>query len=176
MDANDAGDDYWNAGAGWQPIGGATSGNQYNTTFQGNGKIIHNLFISRSSEAYNGLFKTLGPNAEVTALGIHNAAITGGEYAGILAGSNAGKIAAVYTTGAVSGATWVGGLVGSNSGGSIVACYSTASVYVRKYETGNNVPYAGGLVGAIDSGGTVTASYATGPVTGQTGVSATPGG
>ena len=158
-----AGDDYWNAGAGWQPIGGATTGNQYNTTFQGNGKIIHNLFINRTSTARNGLFNSLGANAEVTALGIHNASITGGEYAGILASDNLGKIAAVYTTGAVSGATWVGGLVGSNSGGSIVAAYSTASVYARKYETGNNVPYAGGLMGAIDSS-SVTASYATGPV------------
>ena len=167
-----AGDDYWNAGAGWQPIGGYTSGNLYNTTFQGNGKIIHNLFINRTGTARNGLFNSLGPDAEVTALGIHNASITGADYAGILANTSDGKIAAVYTTGAVSGATWVGGLVGSN-GGSIVASYSTASAYVRKI--GNNFPYAGGLVGA-NIGGSVTASYATGPVTGQTGVGAVPGG
>ena len=167
VDANDAGGAYWNGGAGWAPIGGT-----YNTTFRGNGKIIRNLLINRPTESNNGLFDTLGQDAVVTALGIHNASVSGGEYAGILANANTGKIAAVYTTGAVNGGSYAGGLVSRNAraegdtdGGVIVASYSTASAHVRRIN--NNYPYAGGLVGLNVFNGTVTASYATGPVTGE---------
>ena len=40
-----AGDAYWNDGAGWQPIGGDHL-NTFNTTFDGNGYTIANIYIS----------------------------------------------------------------------------------------------------------------------------------
>ena len=41
----DAGDTYWNDGAGWDPIGDRHS--PYEATFEGNGHTIRNLFIRR---------------------------------------------------------------------------------------------------------------------------------
>ena len=56
---NAAGDNYWNAGAGWEPISGWT------TTFNGNGHVISNLFINRSSNQ-TGLFgQTTGSDAHI---------------------------------------------------------------------------------------------------------------
>ena len=43
----DSGDAYYNNGEGWQPIGPSSS--QYAANFKGNGNIINNLFINRSS-------------------------------------------------------------------------------------------------------------------------------
>ena len=154
----DEDDDYWNEGAGWEPIGGL-----YDSTFRGNGKIIRNLFINRTGTGSVGLFLGLDSDAEVSALGIHNADVTGGGRAGILVGTNQGAtIAAVYTTGAVSGVGYVGGLVGAQfSGGAINACYSTASVAARTAAVANTSG-AGGLAGFNFA--VIRASYATGPV------------
>ena len=65
----DANDQFWNNGAGWQPIGRAhwihdtvratsTLTGGYEGTFQGNGKTIANLYINHTSAtaAYPGLF------------------------------------------------------------------------------------------------------------------------
>ena len=157
----DEDDDYWNEGAGWEPIVG--DGDTYDSTFRGNGKIIRNLFINRTGTGSVGLFLGLGSSAEVSALGIHNADVTGGGRAGILVGTNQGAtIAGVYTTGAVSGVGYVGGLVGAQfSGGAINACYSTASVAARTAAVANTSG-AGGLAGFNFA--VIRASYATGPV------------
>ena len=47
----DAGDDYWNDGSGWMPIGTQVffSIDTYNATFEGNNHVIANLFISKGS-------------------------------------------------------------------------------------------------------------------------------
>ena len=51
----DAGDEYWNDGAGWAPIFGQTSGSSFEAIFEGNGHVISNLFINRTT-GRNGLF------------------------------------------------------------------------------------------------------------------------
>ena len=51
--AIDAGDDYWNDGAGWDTIGTFTCGDastSYGASFNGNQYTISNLLISRSAE------------------------------------------------------------------------------------------------------------------------------
>ncbi len=149
---NAAGDDYWNAGAGWEPISGWT------TTFNGNGHTISNLFINRSSNQ-TGLFgQTTGGDAHIRNIGLIDVNVTGGgNDTGALVGfmQGAGTVTRSYATGSVTGQNQTGGLVGSNQG-TIRASYA----HVAVNSTGNN---NGGLAG--HNGGSVIASYATGAVT-----------
>ena len=168
-------DTYWNAGAGWVPIGGFAVSERFTAVFNGNGHTINELFISRGSATLpTGLFTFVGAGARIESLGITAAAVTGNNYVGALAGYNVGEIVAVYTAGAVtaSAGSYAGGLVGQQTAsGTIHSSYSTASV------TGQaNV---GGLVGqaAAGTGASITNSYSTGQVTRSgTGTATTIGG
>ena len=143
-----AGDDYWNDGAGWDPIGTSTA------IFEGNDNIISGLFIRRSY--WVGLFDTVASTGTIRNVSLTGVDVTGDEWVGGLVGENRGTITASYATGTVSGEDYVGGLVGEN-GGTITASYAT--------ETVSGEDYVGGLVG--ENGGTITASYATGTVSGE---------
>ena len=162
----DAGDAYWNGGAGWNPIRGRiissfglyliTSG--FATTFEGNGHTIANLYINRNVRAV-GLFGVAFSRA-IRNVGIVNANVTGQSSVGALAGIKLGDLSGSYATGRVSGQDGIGGLVGSHRG-SIAASYATTQVSGQ-----NNV---GGLIGR-NYLGTVIASYATGRVSGTANV------
>ena len=122
----DAGDEYWDGGKGWQPIGSDFNAwHRYNTVFQGNGKIIDNLYINRNLWDDAGLFGSFNSDAKVEALAVRNANVAGSRYVGILVGSNYGKITGVYTTGRVIGWQNGGGLAGYNQRAivAIVASY-----------------------------------------------------
>ena len=151
----DSDDTYWNSGAGWQPIG--NNPKHYTGDFKGNGNTINNLFISRSTTAYQGLFGIIGSSGRIETLGVINANVTGSINSGVLGGDNNGAIVACYTTGKAQGNGAVGGLVGSVNGGSVNSAYSTA------YVTANGS--VGGLVGYFWSGSGITNSYSTGRVT-----------
>ena len=151
----DSGDAYHNSGAGWLPIGTNTS--RYATNFKGNGHTVNNLFISRSSTDYQGLFGVTASIARIETLGIINANIRGDDHIGILAGRNYGTIIACYTTGKARGDYGIGGLVGSLAGSFIRSSYTTA------YVEGANA--VGGLLG-YRALGSVAHSYATGRVSG----------
>ena len=187
----DADDAYWNRGKGWQPIGTiftfqTTSVSAFHATFEGNGHTIRHLFIDRGT-SYTGLFGQTGHHCAIRRVGLIDGEVTGDNYVGELVGDNGGTITASYATGRVTGASRVGGLVGDNAGGLITASYATGRVtgasrvgglvgdngtsfgfgeIMASYATGR-VPgqdQVGGLVGS--NGGTITASYATGRVTG----------
>ncbi len=154
-----AGDEFWNGGAGWAPIGSYL--NEFQATFEGNGFRIHNLFIDRPATGEVGLFGVLkqptsGPKlrrAVVSGVGLTGVDVSGLDNVGGLLGSNrSGAVTASYVTGRVSAIQTVGGLVGHNAG-DIHASYANVEV---AGET------AGGLVGYNFR--TVTASYATGRV------------
>ena len=110
-DTVDAGDDYWNGGAGWAPIGG-----DYNAEFHGNGHTISNLFINRGGEDNVGLFSQLGNAAYVHHVGLIDVNVTGQDNVGPLAGNanvTGSRIAAVYVNrGSVMSRNQAGGLVG----------------------------------------------------------------
>ena len=157
----DSGDAYWNSGAGWDPIG--ASGANYTGDFKGNGYVVKNLFINRTTN-FVGLFRITASTARIESLGVTGASVTtSGQYAGILAGRVDGQIVACYTTGSVTGTNafgWIGGLTGYiHSYASIHSSYSTASVTGRRD--------IGGLVGqrSVIGTGSITDSYATGLVT-----------
>ncbi len=154
----DAGDTYWNNGAGWVPIGDASSSfSSFAAIFEGNGRTITNLFID-SSENDIGLFGETRSSAVIRNLEMISVQVTGTDNVGGLVGSNGGAVSACFATGKVSGDDDVGGLVGANlDDGSVSASYSTVHV------TGDD--RIGGLAGS--NSGEVTAAYATGRVVGD---------
>ena len=92
---------------GWAPIGGT-----YNTTFDGNGHTISNLYINRTSTTNVGFFGQLGGSARVRNLGLEGGSVKG-HITGFLAAKNDGRISACYATGNAEGTTLgiTGGLV-----------------------------------------------------------------
>ncbi len=170
-----AGDTYWNGGAGWAPIGipAFLSSGAFSTTLDGNDHVIANLFVNGGD--YAGLFGALGESGVIRNLSLTDIDVTGEYSAGGLVGQNAGTVIASHATGTVRGQDLVGGLVGDNYyGGSITRSSSLATatsppsppicpppcVVVSSEPRG-----AGGLVGL--NRGNIRSSYATGDVTGH---------
>ena len=163
----DSGDDYWNGGDGWAPVGDAF--NSFTATFDGDGHAVSNLFIDYpgSNELYPaGLFGMIR-NGVVRDVGLADVDVTGGSYVGGLVGFiGDGEVSDSYVTGSVSADDYVGGLVGRSgvfiyndeSYSAVTASYSTAEVSGRDY--------VGGLVGLSTNTGGITASYATGHIEG----------
>ena len=148
--AADAGDAYWNDGAGWEPM-------ELGSTFDGGGYTIANLYINRTSEDDVGLFGSpfLGRIQEV---GLISANVTGRNNVGGLVGDGNGiHITDSYVTGAVSGVDSIGGLIGDSFNGRIAGGYSDAHV--------SGADKVGGLIGDSTSD-TISDSYATGSTTG----------
>ena len=156
---SDSDDTYHNSGGGWHPIGIRTD--RFNTTFNGNGHVVRNLFISRNL-GDQALFGATGTSARITSVGVAGVRIHGaGNAPAALVGENRGRIVACWASGAVQGAQVLGGLVGAGNASSVVvASYSTASLSI----TGGSSGSGAGLVGW--SSGTIRAGYSTGAVTG----------
>ena len=150
---SDAGDAYWNNGAGWNPLGTGTAG--FQATFEGNGHTLRNLFIDRSTTSRVGLFGDTDSTSAIRNVGVTQVNVTGNLDVGGLVGDGQGTITASYATGRVSGARHVGGLVGSTTG-TITASYATVRV--------SGPRAVGGLVGTPSA--TITGNYATGRVSG----------
>ena len=181
-------DTYHDSGSGWVPIGSNTS--QFDTTFDGNGFVINNLSISRTT-SYIGLFGATSTNALLSSIALRNVDVAGSYYIGALVGDNNGTIRASYSIGSVTGTNnFVGGLAGGNTG-LITSSYSNATVggvskigglvgwntntgghlqhsYATGAVTGTGSTHIGGLVGRNNNGGTITASYWDTTTSGQT--------
>jgi len=137
-------------------------GTTFTGTFDGHGHTISHLAIK--GDRYLGLLGHVASGAEVKNLGLLDVKVTGsGDCIGGLAGCNGdwliwgSSVTRCYSTGAVSGDSYVGGLIGENHG-QVTECYSTASV------TGNG-DHFGGLAGLHD--GSATYCYSTGAVRGR---------
>ena len=184
----DEGDVYWNSGAGWSPIG--ESNDPFDTTFEGGGHTISNLYIRRSPTV--GLFGVLGSGSTVSGIGLVDTSVAASGYgaAGALAGIAHGVIEDSFADGLVAGCVdQIGGLVGFNDGG-IANSRSAGNVASARKSSGSAVGvitdlvndlidfplfgsdrrtcYAsgGGLVG--ENGGTITNSHSTSVVSGFT--------
>lgn len=113
-------------------------GTPFTGVFDGGDHVISYLTIS--GESYLGLFGQLGSEAKVINLGLEAVDVYGtSDSVGGLVGFNYGSITATYSSGSVSGNSFVGGLVGTNDLGAVTDCYSSGSV------SGNS--FVGGLVG-----------------------------
>ena len=149
----DAGNAWWNGGAGWLPLG--TLEAPFTTTFEGNGRRIRGLFVRGGDGA--GLFGATGSSSVIRGVGVTAVDVTGGTAVGGLVGANGGTVTGSHATGRVSGAEAVGGLVGRNTGDGVVV-----GSYAAVEASGDTA--VGGLVGA--NAGGVAAVHATGRVSG----------
>ena len=169
----DMGDDYYNGGAGWDPIG-ATSTSASHTatfsgTFRGNGHTIDNLFINRALNNTHviGMFGRTDAKGRIETLGVTNAYVGTHAFIGILVGSNSGTIIGCYVTGSVKSRTLSsGGMVGINNGhfptsgpsvGAIIASYSTADVELTMTSSANR-----GILAGLSYVGSIQYSYGAG--------------
>ncbi len=148
----------WNDEYGFIPLGSEET--PFTGTFNGNGKVISDLYMDASNNT--GLFSYVQAgeiyNLGLTAIQVYGYGNTGG-LAGVLDGAS--TIENSYVTGQLDG--WsanVGGLVGYAKGNSsIIDCYSDVAV---EGEFG-----VGGLVGRME--GFIENSYALGSVTSEWG-------
>jgi hypothetical protein len=161
-------------GNGWLPIG--TEATPFTGTFHGNAYTISNLFISRTSTDYVGLFGYI-EGSTIRYLGVVDADIHGQDNVGPLTGVAYGLslIEHCHATGNATGlaslVTGTGGLVGTNLGSMVTFCYANTTVISTHSSTHNG--NAGGLVGVMveDSSSnwpTINNSYALGNVRGHT--------
>lgn len=131
-------------------------------TFDGNGKLIHNLYIDQPNTPYQGFFGyTL--DANLYNVGLVNITASGRNYTGgMVAFAENTHMSDCYVNGGTLFAlSYCGGLVGYQEQGTnsiISGCYNTCTV------SGNH--YVGGLVG-FSNYGTVRNSYVAAPVSGQ---------
>ena len=169
---------------GFEGIG--TNTNAFKGTVYGNGHVVKNLKIDSTSD-YQGLFGYV-QQATIQDLGVVNANVTGDSYTGILVGkAENSQISNVYTSGTViSNGNQIGGLTGELKNSTATNVYSTAdvkgneniggligdsngSIVEKAFATGKVTAtkgQVGGLIGAMENGGTVKNSYATGDVNG----------
>ncbi|MFO7618762.1 MAG: PKD domain-containing protein [Thermoplasmata archaeon] len=145
-----------NWSGGFQPVG--TDAARFTGTFNGNGYVIKNLYINRTTTDYVGLFGAAN-NAALSWVILHNASVSGKQLTGILVGKTIGTttISNCSSSGYVSGTLGVGGLVGDHSSSGILGySYSTAQVDAEDM--------GGGLAGYVGNAGSVRYCYAAGDV------------
>ena len=155
----------WTTGEGWSPING------FSATFQGNGRVVANLYINRSFDK-QGLFGSVPAAGKVLGLGLPGARVKGGDWdVGALAGELYGTVRHSWSgTGPgekiEAGRSRLGGLVGNiRTSGTVAGSASSAAVRLKtsdEFES-NLDGGAGGLVGL--NNGAVVAAAATGTVT-----------
>jgi hypothetical protein len=151
----------FNYSGGWIPIGNVTAANQFHGAFNGNNKVVRNMFINRRSDN-QGLFGYI-QGATIKNLGVDRCNITANANTGGLVGqiySNC-NIDYCYATGVVNGNAYAGGLVGNvySSGNNIRNSYSQCKVT----GTGSNI---GGLTGLLSTSNVINC-YASGDIKGS---------
>ena len=191
----DPDDDYYNAGAGWAPIGGhgETTHQAFTATFDGNDNDIENLYLNLDTSAADagvlvGLFADLTGtvrNVGLTDPYVKNARSGGGLFVrtGALAGrNNVGGVVrdSSVTGGSVTGdqsagtpISMVGCLLGYNAGAVRDSSASCAATATGAEDSPSSRDQAGGLVGenaaievnSVTGAGLIANSHATGNVT-----------
>ena len=143
------------SGFNWTAIGDAT--NKFSGELNGNGYVVKNLQINKTSSDYQGLFGYIDRNSVIQNIGLENVNVKAKNYAGALVGYNFyGTISNSYTTGTVTAQTsYAGGIAGYNLG-TIIESASSANVQAASY--------SGGITGA--NYGTISNSYITGSING----------
>jgi len=150
---------WWNAGAGFQPVGDDT--NKFTGNFDGNNYTIGNLTINRTGTDYVGLFGNFNSGSIwrslITDVGLVDVNISGKDWVGTLVGASGDNISNCFATGSVNGNANVGGLIGWHTGGLVISSYSNVNV------SGSGVR-VGGFIGDLYDSGLVYDSYSLGDV------------
>ncbi|MFA5763642.1 MAG: GLUG motif-containing protein, partial [archaeon] len=128
-------DSSYTTGVGWEPLADAT--NYYRGNFDGNNKIIKNLFINDLTQTYAGLFENI-QNAQLDDITLIDVNVIGNQYVGGIVGSNLdSNITNSDVNGVIFGASsYVGGITGRNYRGKIIDCNNYAQITGLGYEIG----------------------------------------
>lgn len=161
-----SGHDFYNSGAGWEPIG-RTGTTAFSGSFDGGGNTISNLTIDRVSEDEVGLFGLSSSSSIIKNFNLVTVDIKGQNYVGSVIGHSYGQAINIHVrNGSISGDGSVGGVIGRLQGPSGLAENSSAE----------NVPVtagggfgAGGFVGWSFLGAKIRNSHTTSDVTNLTG-------
>ncbi len=147
----------YSKGEGWVPIG--TYEQPFKGIFDGNGKTITGLYISRSEQSHVGLFGCI-IGGTIKNLTLQNVSIEGNTCVGGVTGSvyDNGIVQGCSLSGIIYGKGYTGSVVGFIFVGTVENCYSSGSMT----STGT---YAGGVVGR-NNFGTVKNCYSTASVIG----------
>ena len=152
------------SGAGWMPIGGNLTGDNFEGHFDGNGYKVYNLAID-DDVIYGmetGLFGYLGTAGSIKNLTVETS--TDGIFAlgciGCIVGYNEGLIENCSAKGNIDGVFAMGLLVGTNLG-SIINCHSEGYFITDGSEVG-------GLVGENLDGGVIESCSSTSTIEGLT--------
>jgi hypothetical protein len=164
------GDDYWNDGLGWKPLGhfGDDPRLAFQTNFEGNGHVIRDLFVDRRGDTNEmALFGGVrGANIRNLGLTGDNMSVTGDMSVGALAAvATTTTVSNCYSTGPVVsvGGISAGGLIGDARGIDAIGSFATADVVATGTVCNSSRCDAlGGLVGRLTYDATVTASFASG--------------
>lgn len=149
----------WNEGAGFQPIGNPDQ--PFAGKFDGNGYAISNLYINRPGEEYAGLFGTV--TGEIANIRLTDVDIVANRFIGGVTGLIMGedsRITNAHVSGTLTGinggqeAIQIGGIAGRLQNGEISRSSAEVALFGRRQ--------GGGIVGRVESGGTVTQSWASG--------------
>ena len=141
---------------GWEPIP------EFTGHIDGDGYVIYNLFINRTTE-YLGLVSRLLTDASIKNLGLVNIDYNGNNSVGAFAGYSLGSISNSYASGSIKGGNQLGGFVGYGSSDTLLNVYSTVDLQgsseiggligdVRSSFIGNSY-YNGTLLGTNSTGG-----------------------
>jgi hypothetical protein len=157
-------------GSNWTPIGSTSAGATFSGSFDGGGHTISGLTINTTA-SYQGMFATVG-GGTVRNLGLVDVNISGGNYAGGIAGhASAGAattttISNSYVIGNVSGTSYVGGMVGYTIRTTISNTFFIGSLSSRRQPTSATVG-VGGIVGRATQFTVITNCYAIADITGS---------
>ncbi|MBQ1967826.1 MAG: hypothetical protein II356_07615, partial [Clostridia bacterium] len=116
------GGDFYNSGAGWEPIG--TDSTPFKGVFDGNNYTIYNLYINSPDEDYQGLFGYIY-NATIQKTNVLNAIISAKNYAGGIVGYSSSHLASIINCdfyGTVIGSENIGGIIGYALNTKIINC------------------------------------------------------
>jgi len=171
----DSGDDYWNSGHGWVPIGADAV--HFSGVFEGNGHVISNLFINSTNDTQSRATGYAKPDASAAMgrvrsihLGLFEELVNGGAIRNVVLES--ASVSRNFTCShrklhCADGA--VGGLVGV-SGGAISGSHVTGTVSntITPYTlwwVRSEMAIAGGLVGLAHRGSVISSSSSEANVT-----------
>ena len=194
----DAGDEFWNNGAGWEPVG--SSANNFESKLYGNGYKILNLYINRLYSDNIGLFGVV-KNSTLDSIILENISVLGDEYVAAVVGiANSSDITSCEVSGSITSRnSVVGGVAGWLLNSSLDGCAVNGSVQSlgeNSYwalaggiagdgfnstidtsefhgdvsATNGSSRYVGGLIGLMTQNVTLTNSYASGTVSGYLGI------
>ena len=140
------------SGIGFNPIGNETK--SFNGNFNGNGKVIKNIYIDRADEDYVALFGKNG--GKIRKIGITGKIIGNGNYFASIVGSNVNNIELSFSEVELniinnSTSCYAGGIVGQNNSGTINNCYFNGKIFSNINSIKSLHKVIGGIVGTNES-------------------------